>query len=132
MKSNLDSLFKGNVDAEKEGVWFAIGEETKFLVKRFGGANQVNVQKAMAKYYKPYAKLIDKGLFPEDKEKRIMAKVFVEACLIDWEKVIIDGEEIPYSPAKAVELFESLPDLLITLTEYASNMESFKEDLGNS
>lgn len=130
MKSNLDKHFKQNTSLEKEGVWFELEGGIKFLVRRFGGAN-TEVKKAMVKYYKPVAKLIDKNLLGDEKEKSIVSKAFIKACMIDWQGVEIDGEEKPYSFELAVELFERLPELLDTLMDYAQDSENYREDVGN-
>lgn len=130
MKSNLDKFFKQDDKVEKEGRWFELENGVKFLVRRFGGSN-TEVKKAMVKYYRPVAKLIDKNLLPEDKEKAIMVKAFVHSCLIDWEGVEIEGEEVPFSFDVAVDLFIGLPELLDTLTEYAQDSENYREDVGN-
>lgn len=131
MKTNLDKSFKADSTMEKEGIWFEISEDVRFRISRFGGSNSTAVKKAMAKYYKPYAKAIEKDLLSEEKQKKILAKSFVDACVVDWEGVEIDGEPTPFSKEKAVEFFCALPDLLDTLVEYASNQEHYKEDLGN-
>lgn len=133
MKSNLDKHFKQNNDLEKDGVWFEFGTGVKFLVRRFGGSNP-EVKKSMTKYYKPVARLVEKNLLEPDKEKKVMAKAFIESCLINWEGVEIDGELKPYSFEAAVELFTNLPELLDTLVDCAQDSENYKEyreDVGN-
>jgi hypothetical protein len=132
MKTNLDSLFKGDKQTESDGVWFEVSEGVKFRVKRMGGNNQAEVAKATTKYYTPYAKLIEKNLMPLEKVAKITAKIFVDSCLIDWEGVEIDGQEAPFSKETAVAFFTELPDLLTVLMDYAGSVESFREDLGNS
>jgi len=132
MKTNLDKAFKSDKKMETEGIWLELSEGVKFRVARFGGGNSSAVKKAMAKYYKPYARAIEKGLLAEEKEREVMAKAFVDSCVLDWEGIEIDGELTPFSKEKAVEFFLSLPDLLDVVVEYASAQESYKEDLGNS
>jgi hypothetical protein len=132
MKSNLDSLFKTDFKSEKEGVWFNVGEGTRFLLRRFGGSNSQKVKIAMAKYHKPKARLIELDQLPIEETDLIMAKVFTEACLVDWEKVEIDGKEVPCSFDNAVKLFTELPELFRALYDYAQTHESYKEELGNS
>ena len=134
MKTNLDSMFKMNTDLEKDGVWFEFKEGISFKLKRFGGENAPALKESMAKHYKPYANLVAVDALPMRKEKEIMAKVFVDACLVEW-KGIIDterGEEIPYSFDNAVELLMELPELADTLTKFASETDSYRESLGNS
>ena len=36
MKTNLDTLFKTDKVSEKEGVWFRVSDDVRFLVARFG------------------------------------------------------------------------------------------------
>lgn len=131
MKTNLDSIFKTNTNDEVDGIWMDINETVGFRVARFGGANDRLMKAASAKYYKPYARQADKGTLDSKKEREIMVNVFVGSCLRDWKGVEADGQEIPFSHEAAVKLFLALPDLFDTLHEYASDISSFREDLGN-
>ena len=132
METNLDSLYKTNGKEEKEGIWYEINDEVSFKVKRFGGENADAVKRAMAKHYKPYAARIEKGTLEQSREDKIMAKVFVEACLIDWKGVEIDGEVKDYNQELAVDFFVALPELRSDLFTYATSADTYKEDLGNS
>lgn len=136
MKTNLDSLFKADENLEKTGVWLNISEETGFLVRPFMDSNP-RVRAAMAKDFKPHARLIDLGTLPEKKEREIMTKIFVNACVEDWKGVKDDaGEEIPFSKEKCVELLMDLPQLMKTLMSHAQDFKNYKQDateaLGNS
>lgn len=130
MKTNLDELFSTSKEVEKNGIWFNIGDGLGFRIKRFGGYNSSEMKKAYAKFYKPYAKLIEKGLLPEEKEKEINTQVWVESCLIDWRGVEIDGKEEKFSSEKAVELMVKLPELLDTLVDMSQDTSNFKEEVG--
>lgn len=128
MKTNLDSIFKTNKEMEKDGIWFEIGD-TGFLVKRFSDTN-MSVKAAYAKYIKPYLKQIELGTLDSAKEKEIMARVFVEACLIDWKGVEIDGKEAAFDKEVAVKLLGDMPELLNRLQAHASDFQNYKEELG--
>lgn len=137
MKTNLDQLFKQDTNLETEGIFLQLPNGASFKVRRFGGSNTA-VKKAMLKHYKPFAKLIEKGLFPEEKEKEIYSKAFIDACLVDWSGVEVDGKELPFTKENAARLFKSLPELADTLVDYAQDKENFKdgeffekEDVGN-
>lgn len=132
MKSNLDKIFKSDKGLEKDGVWFSYTETTSFLIRRFGGFNATKVKAALARYYKPYARLIEMGTLPEEKEKEIMVKVFVESSIVSWKGVEIDGKEVEFSVDAAVKLLTHLPELSESLLEYASDSKNYREDLGNS
>ena len=131
MKTNLDKLFKNDKGLEESGIWLKLSEETGFLVRRFGGYNSQKVKSALAKHYKPYARLVENGTLDPIKEKEIMIKVFVESCLIDWKGVEIDGVETPFSMEIAVKFFTALPELSETIVNYASDSKNYREDLGN-
>jgi hypothetical protein len=132
MKTNLDTLFKTSDSMETSGIWMTISDDVGFLVKRFGGYNSPKVKAATAKYYKPYARLIENGTLAMEKEKEIMTKIFVESSLMDWKGVEIDGKLTPFSKEVAVEFLLSLPELAESLISYASDSKNYKEDLGNS
>jgi len=132
MKTNLDKYFKTNANFEKDGIWFEISEEVGFLIRRFGGKNAEKVKLAIAKYHKPYARQIEKGTLDPGKENKIMVRAFVESCLVNWKGIEIDGEATEFSIEKAVEFFVGLPDLASELVAYASDIDNYKEELGNS
>lgn len=132
MKSNLHSMFKTSATHETQGVWFEIAPDVSFHLRRFGGANSDVFKQAMAKYHKPYARLIQNNSLPAEKETEIMTKVFIDVSLVDWKGVEIDGKEAEYSKENALKLFTELPELASELVTYASEVDHFREDLGNS
>lgn len=135
MKSNLDSLYKVDPKSQKEGVWFRITETTRFKLLRFN-SNNPNVKAAHAIHMKPFARQMDLGTLSPEKEQEIMMKLFIQVSLKDWEGVVIDGKDTPFTPEAALELFQSLPDLFSTLIAEAQNFDNYKAeeltDLGNS
>jgi hypothetical protein len=132
MKTNLDNLFKTDSSMEKDGIWFDIGNGVRFQLRRFGGSNAQKVKAAMTKHSKPFARLIELDQLPVEKDTEIMAKTFIEACLVSWEGVKVDDVEVPCTPENALKLFTSLPELFQTLLKYSQGFDSFKEELGNS
>ena len=132
MKTNLDKFFKTDSDLERDGVWFEISDDIGFLIRRFGGKNSDRVKLALAKYHKPYTRQIEKGTLDPQKETELMTKAFVESCMIDWKGVEIDGESVPFSQETAFKFFLELPELLSELFNHANDVNSYKEELGNS
>lgn len=132
MKTNLDLQFKTDQNLEMGGVWFDVTDKASFLIRRFGGLNSQRVKQAMALEYKPFARQVELGTMSADQERRILVKVFVDASLVDWRGVEIDGKEATYSKESAINLLMGLPELFDTLIKYASGADSYKENLGNS
>lgn len=132
MKTNLDKFFKTNEDLEKNGVWFDLSDTIGFLVKPMRASNP-NVKAAWAKYYKPHARAIELGTFDDTKKgQEIQAKIFVEACMVDWKGVEIDGVETEYSRDVAIKFFLELPDLFRTLWDHCQDFKNYQEEVGNS
>lgn len=132
METNLDSMFKTKKNLENDGVWFKVSPETSFCLRRFGGSNAAKVKVSMAKYHKPYARLIENDALPMEEVNKIFAQVVCSACLVDWKGVIIDGQEAPCTFENGVKLFTTLPELFDKLFSYISGSDSYKEELGNS
>lgn len=132
MKTNLDGIYKTDKDLESNGVWFDISETAGFLVKRFGGKNAAEMKKIHAKHFKKYARQIQQGALPAEKEEELSVRVFVECCVIDWRGIEIDGEKVEFSKEKCIDLLLELPDLAEALVAYATDKDCYKEELGNS
>ena len=140
MKSNLDSIFGTNKALEKDGVDFVIkeaNEETgeaavSFRIRRMVGTNP-RVKAAMAAYYKPYARQIEMGTLPADKDHELSIRLFIDVCLASWEGVTDEnGKPLECTKENALKLFTSLPDLFATLQKYSNDFESYKNEVGNS
>lgn len=133
MKTNLDKFFKTDDNLEKNGVWFEIAEGVRFLVKPMKSSNP-KIKAAFAQYYKPHSHQIEKGTIEAKKAEEIQIKVFVNACLVDWEGVEIDGSKPPYNAALAIEFFKELPELFWTLWDQSQDYKNYQyaEEVGNS
>lgn len=132
MKTNIDHLFKSDKSCEKDGVDFDCGNGVVFTLARFGGHNEQVIAQKSAKKYKPYAFQVQKGTLSQEIEDRIRAEIFCEVCLKGWKGFKIDGQEVPYSQEKAIEILTAMPDLFNALYGFATNFDHYKADLGNS
>lgn len=132
MKTNLDLDFKTNTELETDGVWFEIKDGVKFKCRRFGGMNSQKVKAVSSKYFKPFLKQIELGTLSDEKSREITVRAFVESCLVDWQGVEVDGALLPFSIENAYKLLIGLPALAETLIKYSSEMQPYKEELGNS
>lgn len=133
MKTNLGSMFATDKNLETEGKWFPLADGIEFRMKRMGGFNNVEVNKLRAKYIKPHLRQMEKGLLPADVERDIYVKVFVKSCMVDWKGLSDDkGQDVEYSEGTAIELFKDTPDLFDYVVELATDVESYKAELGKS
>lgn len=133
MKTNLDSQFKTDKKKECEGVWcWVSGEEVGFLVKRFGNYNSPEVKKAMTLHSSKYSKQIADGTLTPEQNQEITVKSFVDACVIGWKGIEIDGAFPEFTKELCVEVFTQLPDVFEIVSVYSLSIKNFKADLGNS
>ena len=131
MKTNLDE-FKTNPLFEKEGVQCDMGNGRVFTIRRVTASNP-RMKAAMARFYKPYARLIEMDALPPEKLQEINVQLFLEVCLAGWSGILDgEGKEIPYSREVAAEILKSAPDLFDTLWKFANNFENYRDDVGNS
>jgi hypothetical protein len=131
MKTNLDGLFKTDKDLEENGVIFVIDDKTNFKLRHFASTN-VKMKAAMAAHHKPYARQVELGTLDQKKSDEILVKMFIDASLISWEGIEIDGKPLECTKENALMLFTRLPALFDSLYKYASDFANYKEDLGNS
>ena len=132
MKTNLHKRFKTDKSLEMQGIECYLEDGVVFICKRFGGSNQVNVSKALAKYHTPHIAKIKAGTLTQEMLDEIDAKVFTEACVLNWRGVLDDaGKEIPFSFDACVEILKDMPELVSELIRQTSNFENYREDLGN-
>jgi uncharacterized protein YxjI len=131
VKTNLDSIYKTDDSLETEGVWLMITENSGFRVKRFGGKNQLKIAEKLARLQKPYLRQIQNGTMDKSIEQKINVTIFVEECIVDWQGIEIDGEQVPYDKQKCLDLLLSMPDLTDSLVQYAMDIANYREHLGN-
>ncbi len=131
MKTNLDQFFKTDKSMESEGIWLEFGK-ARFRVKRFGGYNSQKVKLALAKHFKPFSRQAELGTLEPEQENKILAMIFIEASLVTWEGVEMEGKEVPYSVEAALSLFTELPELFQEIQRQAQLKDNFKVEMGNS
>ena len=133
MKTNLSKYFASDSNLEADGVWIDLAEDVSFKIKRFGGKNAAKIKLLQAKYMKPYARQIEKGILDPEKERSIYIKIFSESCMVDWKGVVDENDkEISFSIDNAINLFSNLPDLFDFIVAESLNTDNYREDLGNS
>ena len=133
MKTNLDFEFKTSKDLEQNGVWFEIKPGISFLAKRFGGMNTTEAKKIASKYTDAsYIAQAKAGTLAFEREQEVMIKTFVDACMLDWKGIEIDGQPQPFSKEVCKDLFLQLPELAQTVMENAAKYDNYRVELGNS
>jgi len=137
MRTNLDKFFKTDKKAQEDGVDFVIREvsdeheELSFRVRHLTQTNP-RVKAAFAQHYKPFARLVELGTLPPEKELEINTKIFIDICLVSWKGVEIDGKPAECNKENAMQLFRELPELFEQLWKHANDFTHYRVELGNS
>lgn len=128
---SLKKKFKTSSRLVEEGVWFDVttnedGTLCRVRLRRSGRSNR----KWVASFRDNTAD-VDMDNLSVEEDEAITAKVFVEACVVDWEHLQLedDGKEIPFSPEKALEILSD-PDWIELLKDWqskANGMAGFQE-----
>lgn len=125
---NLYKAFSTSEQLEKEGVWFEIDDETKFLLARAGGANE-KYQRALQTRGKPYSRRAARGNLDPTTIKDIEKQVFLDSILLGWKGVRDqDGDEMEFTRGNAIKLMNDLPELYETLVDAAQTLAYYKAE----
>ena len=143
----LYKQFESDPNLEREGVWFDYGD---FRVKvRFAGGVNKAYTGLLETTMKPFRRLIDQGVFPEDRSKNLLMTVYSKAIVSDWhtakkdeEGVTIvddngetvwlggienrDGEIVNCTPDAVMDTFKALPNLFLEIVTVATSTGNYR------
>lgn len=127
--------FGTSKEREAEGVGVDFGD---FRVKlaRAGGHNQ-KWAKVAERCARPYKTAIQAGTLSNEKATELMADLYVEAVVMDWQTKRDDewvdgiegrdGELMPFTKENVKKILIDLPDLFAILQQHATDLNTFKE-----
>jgi hypothetical protein len=106
-------------ELEENGVWVPFDSGMRVKVCR--------LRNAKAQEFLRRNKLAMRDTSTEE-GKALFCTMIATAVLVDWDGLVDDdGAAIPYTPAKAVEVFKLSPDFLNEVIELASQRELFHQ-----
>jgi hypothetical protein len=113
---------------ETEGVWVDIGNGVEVRVARIGNPAY---RARMKKLGKPYRHLLrdDESELPDGLLEKLTVDAIAHTVLLDWRgPAMVDGEgqPIPFSPEKAVELLTGIDWFRERVEEAARMRETFR------
>jgi len=111
---------------ETEGAWFEVDKDTKLLIAR---ANNKKYLECFRKLQKPYLSKIRRGTIDNAKYEQWQREAHANCILLGWEGLKENGVPLEYSVAKAIEIFEEIPDFLDTVMLLSQDMASYKAEM---
>lgn len=136
------SQFKTDANLESGGVVFDYGD-FRVTLARAGGANK-RYAKVLEKKTRPYRRAIDTETLAPEIARKIMAEVFAETIVLNWEVRKVDekgketwskgiegpdGNTIPFSVPNLISTFENLPELFLDIQAQANKSSIYREDI---
>ena len=121
---DLKKMFGTDITAEKEGVWYDLGNGAQIKVARLGNENNKRVSKRIST---PYKFQIQRGTLSDDVQLQLSIAAIAESILIDWKGLIYDGVAIEYSVDNAIKLLTELKDFRDQVIVIANDLELFRQ-----
>lgn len=126
------SKYKTDKDAELNGVWVEIDQDTEIKVARLSNERARELRRKLEKPYRNFPQV------PDSVSEEILRKVMAQAVLLGWQTrqkdgsykpvLTTDGDAIEYSPAAAEKLFKDFPDFLNDVVSLAVARETFQAE----
>ncbi len=115
---------------EREGVWIDAGAGLRLLVARISSPDY---EAYVRKHVRNQSPLASRGILDEDEIMQEGVMVAASRFLIlGWEALLDDNdEEIPYSPEKAIELFDKFPEFYLMILRFSMEFDRFSLDSEN-
>lgn len=126
--TDIRKLYATNVNKETEGAWSQdLGDGMRLKVARL---KNPNFRKLYQRLTKPYERQIRNRTLDDTTENSILAQCLAKTVLLGWEKLVLDGEELPYSTDAALKILNDseLADFRDLVVDLSSDAELFREE----
>lgn len=126
--ADLRKNFGTSEELQNDGAWTNdLGDGLKLKLARL---RNPEFRKMYQRALKPYQQQIRRGTLDPSIEEGIINKCVAKTVLLDWKKLNLDGEAIPYSTENALRILSDpdLTDFRDLVVELASDAELFREE----
>jgi len=119
------SKFRTSPTAAEDGVIVDCGDGLKVRIARTGNPKH---QKELQRLTKPFLRQYQNKTISDELVMEHSLQAFVGTVLISWEGLTIDGEDVPYSREKALEILadKQYKDFRTMLEGLAEEAEVFR------
>ncbi len=122
-------ISKERIDAvkSKDGVWYTLDSETSLLI---ANATSKHYQNVLRGKMRQHLKELRTNTLTDEVQDSLTTETIAECVLLDWKGLKENGEDIVYSPEKALEILND--PALIVLREhieyFATQLDNFYEE----
>ncbi|MDX1699244.1 MAG: hypothetical protein R3250_01440 [Melioribacteraceae bacterium] len=109
------------VEDEEYGIW----TEYYGIKLRIARSTNTKFKKEFRRLTKPYQKEIDEDRMQEEKSSAILAEAMAKAILVDWKDFVVNGKEVEYSIANAIDLLTNDEDCRTFVSNFAGEIDNY-------
>lgn len=125
-KMDFGRFFGTDEKREEEGAWIDFTTTLRFCLRSMASPT---VKRAIRRTMRPIRNVINMpGIAADQAAQKAMIETVATAGLVNWQGVVVDGEEVPFSAEAARKLFERYPRALSWVWEQMQNMEAFQAE----
>lgn len=124
-KQSVGDLFGTDTAKERDGVGIQYGSSLKVLIARAGG-NNAAFKKAIEELTRPYRRMIQNDMLPRELDTALMHKAYAKTIVRGWENFVDEGEEVPFTEANCVAMFDKWPEFFEFVKAEASRVANYR------
>lgn len=122
--NTIEKLFKTDKDAEQQGVEHYIGGGVTLRIAR---QNNPAYREYIAQLIRPYREEVEAKNLADDVWVELINKAMSKTILVGWDGIKDDnGNEIQYTPEKALDFLSQMPDFREVVSAFSTNMENYR------
>lgn len=134
---NAYEMYSADKSKETGGIWLDFGS-FRIKVARAGGSN-VAFAKCVEEKTRPYRRAIDQGVMDPKRGDELLAEVFAEVIVLDWQVKKDDGELVqgmhtpegdiaPFTRDNVKNVFIDLPELFQQVQNETAKLANFRKE----
>ena len=119
--------YKTDPQLEEEGKEIQVDETTTITIARF---NNPAFRRMQERISEPYQKAVGRGKITDETAGKILARCMAKHIIKGWKGLTLDGEDIPYSEEKCLELLldPTLNDFKEQILLESQRIENYREE----
>lgn len=149
MKSNLYKTFATSKEMETKGITVNFGDQRATIAR--AGSRNIKYRDLLQARMKPYRFQLDQGTMSEEVADQIIAGVYAETIVLNWEYQVTPASEdgktpavwaqgivtssdevVPFTAENVLAVFEELPELFRAVKNEADKASNFRNGAEDS
>lgn len=129
MAAHFDLSKEYNLDPEKERhgekLYLDPDNQIYLLIARSGNENFERLYKKLPNRTQI---LFQAGKLSEEETKQYIVPIIAETILLGWERVAVNGKEVPYNRENAIKYLRKYKDFLLEVLAFSQDRDNFRPD----